>query len=80
MGTGTDNYRDTYTSPPTAIFATGYPGTLMSVLAGVPDYTVPIGERNYFSRASERNETLPVTVGIVAAEGCDGMLMDLVAG
>jgi hypothetical protein len=46
-------------------------------MAALPDYTVPIGERTYFSRVTERNETLPVTIGIVAAAGCDQM--DLVA-
>jgi len=79
MGAGTEDYRDTYNAPPSAIFGAGYPGTIMSVMAAVPDYTVPIGERTYWSRISERNETLPVTIGIVAAEGCDGMLVDLVA-
>jgi Asp-tRNA(Asn)/Glu-tRNA(Gln) amidotransferase A subunit family amidase len=79
MGAGTEDYRDTYNSPPSAIFAAGYPGTQMSVMAGVPDYTVPIGERTYFSRVTEREENLPVTIGIVAAAGCDAMLMDLVA-
>lgn len=79
MGPGIPDYRDTYTSPPSAIFGAGLPGTQMAVMAALPDYTVPIGERTYFSRVTERNETLPVTIGIVAAEGCDGMLMDLVA-
>ncbi|OAL48036.1 hypothetical protein IQ07DRAFT_613381 [Pyrenochaeta sp. DS3sAY3a] len=79
MGPGVPDYRDTYTGPPSAIFGAGLPGTQMAVLAGLPDYTVPIGERTYFSRVTERNETLPVSIGIVAAEGCDGMLMDLVA-
>jgi Asp-tRNA(Asn)/Glu-tRNA(Gln) amidotransferase A subunit family amidase len=79
MSAGTEDYRDTYISAPSAIFGAGYPGTQMSVLAALPDYTVPIGERTYYSRITERNETLPVTVGIIAAAGCDGMLMDLVA-
>lgn len=52
----------------------------MSVLSGAPDYAVPIGERAYYSRVTQRNETLPVTVGIMAAAGCDKMLVDLVAG
>jgi hypothetical protein len=51
----------------------------MAVLTALPDYTVPLGERTYLSRVTERNETLPVTIGIVAAAGCDHMLMDLVA-
>jgi Asp-tRNA(Asn)/Glu-tRNA(Gln) amidotransferase A subunit family amidase len=80
MGAGTEDYRDTYpSSPPNAIFGSGLPGNQMSVMAALPDYTVPIGERTYYSRVTERNETLPVSIGIVAAQGCDQMLMDLVA-
>ena len=48
-------------------------------MGALPDYTVPIGERTYLSKVTERNETLPVTIGIVAAAGCDHMLMDIVA-
>lgn len=79
MGAGTDDYRDIYTTPPGGVFASGLPGTQMSVLAALPDYTVPIGERTYLSRVTERNETLPITIGTVAAAGCDYMLMDLIA-
>jgi Asp-tRNA(Asn)/Glu-tRNA(Gln) amidotransferase A subunit family amidase len=79
MGAGTEDYRDIYPAAPNPIFGAGLPGNQMAVMAALPDYTVPIGERTYFSRVSERNETLPVTIGIVAAAGCDHMLMDLVA-
>jgi Asp-tRNA(Asn)/Glu-tRNA(Gln) amidotransferase A subunit family amidase len=80
VGAGTEDYRDVYpNSPPSPIFGAGLPGNQMAVMAALPDYTVPIGERTYYSRVSERNETLPVTIGIVAAAGCDHMLMDLVA-
>lgn len=79
MGPGIPDYRDEYTGPPSAIFASGYPGTVMSVLAELPDYTVPIGERGFLSRVTGKEERLPVTVGIVAGRGCDGMLVDMVA-
>jgi hypothetical protein len=80
MGAGTEDYRDIYpTSPSNPIFGAGLPGNQMAVMAALPDYTVPIGECTYFSRVTERNETLPVTIGIIAAAGCDHMLMDLVA-
>jgi Asp-tRNA(Asn)/Glu-tRNA(Gln) amidotransferase A subunit family amidase len=80
MGAGTEDYRDVYpSSPPSPIFGAGLPGNQMAVMAALPDYTVPIGERTYYSRVTERNETLPITIGIVAAAGCDHMLMDLVA-
>jgi Asp-tRNA(Asn)/Glu-tRNA(Gln) amidotransferase A subunit family amidase len=80
MGAGTEDYRDIYpSSSPSPIFGSGLPGNQMAVMAALPDYTVPIGERIYYSRVTERNETLPVTIGMVAAAGCDHMLMDLVA-
>jgi Asp-tRNA(Asn)/Glu-tRNA(Gln) amidotransferase A subunit family amidase len=80
MGAGTEDYRDVYpSSPPSPIFGAGLPGNQMAVMAALPDYTVPIGERTYYSRVTERNETLPVTIGIIAAAGCDHMLVDLVA-
>jgi hypothetical protein len=79
MGAGTEDYRDVYpTSPPSPIFGAGLPGNQMAVMAALPDCTVPIGERTYLSRVTVRNETLPVTIGIIAAAGCDMMLMDLV--
>lgn len=79
LGAGLEEYRDIYPEPPSAVFGGSYPATFMSVLSGVPDYAVPIGERTYYSRVTRRNETLPVTVGIMAAAGCDKMLVDLVA-
>lgn len=79
IGPGTEDYRDVYTHPPGGVFAAGLPGTQMAVLAALPDYTIPIGERTYLSRVTERNETLPVTIGMIAAAGCDHMLMNLVA-
>lgn len=80
LGAGLEEYRDIYPDPPSAVFGGTYPATFMSVLSGVPDYAVPIGERTYNSRVTRRNETLPVSVGIMAAAGCDKMLVDLVAG
>lgn len=80
LGAGLEEYRDIYPEPPSAVFGGSYPATFMSVLSGAPDYAVPIGERTYHSRVTQRNETLPVTVGIMAAAGCDKMLVDLVAG
>ncbi|KAF1939623.1 hypothetical protein EJ02DRAFT_351856, partial [Clathrospora elynae] len=79
IGPGTEDYRNIYASAPGAIFTAGLPGNQMSVLAALPDYTVPIGERTYLSRVTKSNETLPGTIGMVAAAGCDHMLMNLVS-
>lgn len=77
MGAGNPIYRNTYRSPP-VLFAGAYGGTLQAVYAGAPDYTVPIGVNVYNSTISEREEELPITVGIIAGAGCDTMLADLV--
>jgi hypothetical protein len=40
---------------------------------------VPIGEATYFSEITQHEEQLPVTVDIMAARGCDGLIFDLVS-
>ncbi|KAF4548449.1 Amidase-like protein 5 [Elsinoe fawcettii] len=77
FGPGLEDYRDAYVESPT-LFGSTYAPALQAVYAGVPDYTVPIGVRRYWSRISAREEELPVTVGMIAGEGCEGMLADLV--
>lgn len=37
-----------------------------------------VGAASYFSNLTLHEETLPVTVDIMAAEGCDGMIFGLV--
>ncbi|KAH9887879.1 hypothetical protein F4778DRAFT_786246 [Xylariomycetidae sp. FL2044] len=39
---------------------------------------MPIGVRKYYSRITRQEEELPVTIGIIAAAHCEGMLADLV--
>ncbi|VUC28246.1 unnamed protein product [Clonostachys rosea] len=77
FGPGIVDYRDTYVDPPTT-FGGSYAATQQAVYAGVPDYTVPIGSRKYFSRITRRDEELPVTLGIIGAANCEDMLADLV--
>lgn len=39
---------------------------------------LPVGSAQYFSNITLHNEVLPVTVDIMAASGCDGMIFALV--
>ncbi|PHH71475.1 hypothetical protein CDD83_5164 [Cordyceps sp. RAO-2017] len=55
-------------------FITGF----AAPLAGFPEVVVPVGEAAYRSAVTGRDEFLPVTVRIMAARGCDAMLLDLV--
>ena len=48
-----------------------------SSFAEVPDFVIPVGQASYFSNITNHTEELPVTVDIVAAKGCDGMLFSL---
>lgn len=77
FGAGVEDYRDAYVESPTLFGSTYAPG-LQAVYAVVPDYTVPVGTRKYTSKISKREEELPVTVGMIAGQGCEGMLVDLV--
>lgn len=69
-------YRNVYRSAPTA--PTGFSEDRISVFAEVPDFVVPVGEAGYFSNVTMHEEVLPVTVDLLAAKGCDGMLFALV--
>ncbi|KAH8921445.1 hypothetical protein BT69DRAFT_1335555 [Atractiella rhizophila] len=51
--------------------------TSMGSLAGVPDFTVPIGQVKYDSVVSKHEEYVPVTINFVARRGCDFMLWNL---
>ncbi|KAL8640063.1 MAG: hypothetical protein Q9228_002973 [Teloschistes exilis] len=68
-------YRNQYNPPPAVPF--GFSNGRISVFAEVPDVVVPIGEAGYKSTITNHTEVLPVTVDILAAKGCDGMLFNL---
>ncbi|KAJ6785670.1 hypothetical protein PWT90_00963 [Aphanocladium album] len=69
-------YRDTYWTGPQAPGA--FSTSRISVMAEVPDIVIPIGEIEYESKVTNHTEVLPVTVDLMAAKGCDGMLFSLV--
>jgi hypothetical protein len=69
-------YRNTYRGPPKP--PTGWSNAMMSTFWGGPDFVVPIGEATHFSEITQHEERLPVTVDIMAARGCDGLIFDLI--
>ncbi|KAI6799940.1 amidase signature enzyme [Hortaea werneckii] len=70
------NYRNKYIDPPTPPFGFGI--SRVSPYWGGPDFVVPLGSASYFSNITLHEEVLPVTVDIMAARGCDGMIFGLV--
>ncbi|KAL8782943.1 MAG: hypothetical protein Q9213_004999 [Squamulea squamosa] len=69
-------YRNLYNKPPTVPF--GFSTSRISVFAEVPDVVVPVGQASYQSNITGHEEMLPVTVDLLAAKGCDGMLFNLI--
>ncbi|KAH9827402.1 Amidase [Teratosphaeria destructans] len=69
-------YRNQYNGPPDVPY--GFEIGKVSPFWGGPDYVVPIGSVSYKSDITMHDEVLPVTVEIMAAKGCDGMLFGLV--
>ncbi|KAI0168748.1 amidase signature domain-containing protein [Pestalotiopsis sp. NC0098] len=53
-------------------------GLFIAPFAEVTDVVVPIGQVAYFSNVTLQEEYLPVTLNIMAAQGCDFMVLDLV--
>lgn len=57
------------------------PGRLASV-ADLPDYALTLGSFNLgdvkFSESTLKNQSLPLAVDIMAAKGCDVMILNLV--
>ncbi|WZH49518.1 amidase signature domain-containing protein [Fusarium acuminatum] len=70
--TGSFGRRDVYRDPPTVPF--GWSLSRMSIFSEVPDSVYPLGEVPYFSDITNHEESLPVTVDIMVARGCDGLI------
>ena len=73
---GSTHYRNAYQGPPTP--PTGWTLEMMSTLGGGPDFVLPIGEVEYFSEITGHVEAMPVTVNVMAARGCDGLVYAVV--
>lgn len=42
------------------------------------DFTVPIGQVEYFGPITKKNETMPVTINMVIKRGCDFVLYEMI--
>ncbi|KAJ3457158.1 hypothetical protein MRS44_014299 [Fusarium solani] len=69
-------YRDTYRAGPQVPKA--FSTSRISVMSETPDMVVPIGQMAYHSLVASHIEYLPITVDMMAAKGCDGMLFSLI--
>lgn len=67
--------RDEYFGAPGVPF--GFHPTKISSFAEVPDSVFPLGEVAGWSRITGQEEPLPVGVDIMAARGCDGLVVRL---
>ena len=77
VGSNADvSYRNRYIPPPAVPF--GFSTGRLSVFSEAPDFVIPLGQAPYNSTITQHVEYLPVTVDIMAAKGCDGMLFNLI--
>jgi hypothetical protein len=72
---GEPDTRNEYLKEPTVPF--GFSAGRISVFAEVPDAVYPLGQVPYFANTTQHIEYLPVAVDIMAAKGCDGLLIKL---
>ncbi|KAK5201435.1 hypothetical protein LTR16_002691 [Cryomyces antarcticus] len=70
------NYRNRYLGTPKV--PVGFSTGRISVFSGAPDFVLPLGQASYFSNITLHQEYLPVTVDIMAAKGCDGLVFSIV--
>jgi len=54
------------------------PSNYLASMAGCPEVGIPVGQVEYQSYVSLQREMMPVSVDLVAAPGCDGVLMEIV--
>ncbi|KAI1442733.1 glutamyl-tRNA amidotransferase [Annulohypoxylon stygium] len=73
--TGYFSSRNQYLSAPSPPL--GFSNGEISIFSGAPDTVFPIGEVSSFSSVTNHTESLPVTIDVMVARGCDGMLSKL---
>ncbi|KAH9905984.1 amidase signature domain-containing protein [Xylariomycetidae sp. FL2044] len=74
---GAPSYRNAYFAAPTGP-PLGFGETLVSIMTGVPELVVPIGEVTYQSTITMQDEYMPVAMALRMARGCDYVLASLV--
>jgi len=72
---GGQNPRNRYGSGPGVPF--GFSNGRISVYTEAPDHVFPLGQVSSRSAITQHDEFLPVAVDIMAAKGCDGLLVKL---
>lgn len=72
---GSQTARNVYRSLPGA--PSGYSKFLISNMASVPDFVIPVGEIEAYSTITQHQEKFPVAIDVLAAKGCDGLLVRL---
>ncbi|KAF9872970.1 hypothetical protein CkaCkLH20_09480 [Colletotrichum karsti] len=73
---GVANPRNQYPSEP-GTPPMGFSNGRISVFSGAPDHVFPLGEVGSVSSVTNHTEMLPVTVDVMAARGCDGLIVRL---
>lgn len=54
------------------------PSNYLASMSGCPQVGIPIGQVTYKSYISLQEEVMPINVDLVAAKGCDGLLLKIV--
>ncbi|OLN83281.1 Amidase 1 [Colletotrichum chlorophyti] len=75
--TGAASPRNRYPASAPGAPPLGFSNGRLSVFSGAPDFVFPLGEVAAASGVTGASEALPVTVDIMAARGCDGLLVRL---
>ncbi|KAI6351943.1 hypothetical protein MCOR25_009659 [Pyricularia grisea] len=71
------SYRNRYSGPPSVPIA--FSSSRVSVFAEVPDSVFPLGEVVARSNVTGHDEMYPVSIDVLVAKGCDGLLARLAA-
>ncbi|RSL83678.1 hypothetical protein CEP52_016648 [Fusarium oligoseptatum] len=72
---GSFSSRNQYLSPPGLPF--GFSNAGISIFSEAPDSVFPLGQVPVFSSVTNHVEFLPVTIDVIAARGCDGLIAKL---
>lgn len=72
---GSQEPRNKYESAPS--IPSGFSDGRISVLSECADSVLPLGEISAFSDITQHAELFPVTVDILVAKGCDGLIVKL---
>lgn len=74
---GEPDYRDIYREAPSWV-GEGFYFYYISPYAQAPEFILPIGQTKFYSRVTEREEWLPVSIGIIGAKDSDIALVTLI--